>query len=797
MARPATGNYRHRGGRVLASVPAPRGTTGRVERSFPDDASAKRWVADCLAAREDGRPYPDAGGYQHSVARVVALKVQPRPFGEVAWAWWREVYVEDRRTLPGRRAAVETMLRRRIVPFFDAQVSSIDELRRDHVREFVRFLAGYAPLSTSPGPRRLTVVPETSLTITQAAAHCGVSRSAIRRRWLSGSFPNAGRRHGSVDIEIPIADLVAAGLVDRTVTFDTRSPARALSRSTAAGHLAVLREVIAYAIAHQEITTDPSRGVNVMPPNPDRTTHKPAKRKKYVFEYPVCARVVRHLHIHHVVAFWIQRVLGLRIGEVFGLHVGDIGDFGDVGLVSVSRQGGKKRLEYDDHGEIVERDEVERVKTATSSRVIAVPLPLLELLRVYINAFHTDPDTGEVDQDARLIVGLQAANVAGDGAYRTALQAAFAAEGLSYAEIGFRASTHHLRASLGGELKLQLAVDEMIRSEILGHLVRAGGGAAVTMRSYTPALPQLEPFIAIARVQGPFITEQIGSLMVPITRPHPLGHVMHLDEQRLANARSILEAAGCIATETGLVPLAEAVRVLGESRNVLRRAIEQGVVRTVIVEHATAGPLTRVHLDDVLALKAQRQPGDDFISSEEAAQLLAISRWSLVRLVKLGVIDGTRQENNRYLVSRAAVETRREQLIQLAALHERAVRVADAAARLQLGIEATRRLIRAGKLERDPESDIDPVGGYYVTLASIERYEEESRARAARARGAAVLSDDWLPLEDVIAASGKNRSELLSLSGKGLIVRRDLKYKFFVHRESPLLDSLIGDEEGS
>lgn len=795
MPRPATGNYRQRGGRVLASIPAPRGTAGRVERSFPDDASAKRWVADCLAARNDDRPYPDADNYQHSVARVVALKMQPRSFSETAWAWWREVYVEDRRALPERRASVETMLRRRIVPFFDAQVDSIDQLRRDHVREFVRFLAGYDPLPRSLRQRRLTAVPTTSLTITQAAEHCGVSRSTIRRRWLDGRFPNAGRRRGSVDIEIPITDLVAAGLVDRAVTLNNRSPAWALRKTTAGGHLAVLREVIAYAIAHREIDTDPSNGINVMPPNPDRTTHRHAKRKKYVFEYPVCAKVVQHLHIHHAVAFWIQRVIGLRVGEVFGLHVGDIGDFGDFGLASISRQGGKKRLAYDERGQVVKLDEVERVKTATSSRVIAVPLPLLELLRVYINAFHTDPSTGEVDHDARLIVGLQAANVAGDGAYRTALKKAFAAEGLTYEEIGFSASTHHLRASLGGELKLQLAIDDLIRSEILGHLVRSGGGAAVTMRSYTPALPQLEPFIAIARVQGPFITEQIGSLIIPITHPHPLGHVTHLDEHRLATAHSVLEAAGCIATDSGLITISEAVKVLGESRGVLRQAITQGSVRTTSVEHATGGPVTYVHLDDVLALKLQRQPGDDGISSEEAAQLLAISQWSVRQLILSGALPATKQANNRYRISRAVVETQRDNLMRLAALGERAIRLAEAATRLQLSTHATKRLLQAGKLEADPESALDPNGAFYVTLTSLERYEAETRARAHRARRSAMLPDDWLALEDVIAASGKNRVELLALSGKGLIIKRDLKYKFFVHRESPLLPVLVTAEQ--
>ena len=80
-------------------------------------------------------------------------------------------------------------------------------------------------------------------------------------------------------------------------------------------------------------------------------------------------------------------------------------------------------------------------------------------------------------------VGLLARNAAKLDAHVKA----FAAEGLTYEEIGFSASTHHLRASLGGELKLQLAIDDLIRSEILGHLVRSGGGAAVTGPPERPA----------------------------------------------------------------------------------------------------------------------------------------------------------------------------------------------------------------------------------------------------------------------------------------------------------------------
>ena len=47
----------------------------------------------------------------------------------------------------------------------------------------------------------------------------------------------------------------------------------------------------------------------------------------------------------------------------------------------------------------------------------------------------------------------------------------------------------------------------------------------------------------------------------------------------------------------------------------------------------------------------------------------------------------------------------------------------------------------------------------------------------------------------MIAASGRGRVELLALSGKGLIIKRDLKYRFFVHRESSLIPTLIDTQD--
>jgi hypothetical protein len=61
----------------------------------------------------------------------------------------------------------------------------------------------------------------------------------------------------------------------------------------------------------------------------------------------------------------------------------------------------------DDHGQIVAVHYKPTLETAAGSRVLVVPRKLMELLRVAIEAFHADPDTGEIDTTARLVPGLQ------------------------------------------------------------------------------------------------------------------------------------------------------------------------------------------------------------------------------------------------------------------------------------------------------------------------------------------------------------------------------------------------------
>ena len=63
---------------------------------------------------------------------------------------------------------------------------------------------------------------------------------------------------------------------------------------------------------------------------------------------PECARFASHLHPVHQLAFWLQRIMGLRISEAFGILVGDVVDLGDTGLLAVQGQGGRTFAVRDD-----------------------------------------------------------------------------------------------------------------------------------------------------------------------------------------------------------------------------------------------------------------------------------------------------------------------------------------------------------------------------------------------------------------------------------------------------------------
>ena len=96
--------------------------------------------------------------------------------------------------------------------------------RADIDRDAISITQGAVTVGTAPPPSRpergerptVSVVsdpPERpSLTLSEAAEACGVSRSTVRRKHEAGEFPNAYKAGPDNAWRIPVTDLLAAGL---------------------------------------------------------------------------------------------------------------------------------------------------------------------------------------------------------------------------------------------------------------------------------------------------------------------------------------------------------------------------------------------------------------------------------------------------------------------------------------------------------------------------------------------------------------------------------------------------------
>ena len=164
---------------------------------------------------------------------------------------------------------------------------------------------------------------------------------------------------------------------------------------------------------------------------------------------------------------------------------------------------------------------------------------MLELVRVAVEALHTDPDTGETEQTSRLVPGLRAADQSGQLGFRVAFENAAAVEGLSSRDLGFRVSPHLLRKSIATDIAWHSGIEDAVRRRFMGH--RAADD--VYGRVYTLDHPELTPLAELARVLDTFIRDSIGTLLVPTTRRIRWGR-SNPNYHRAVHMAATLEAAG-------------------------------------------------------------------------------------------------------------------------------------------------------------------------------------------------------------------------------------------------------------
>jgi hypothetical protein len=324
--------------------------------------------------------------------------------------------------------------------------------------------------------------------------------------------------------------------------------------------------------------------------------------------------------------------MGLRISEVFGVLVDDVVDLGAGGLLIVQGQGGRTFTVRDDHGVVVAVSHKETMKTAAGFRVLVAPESMMRIFRVAIDAFHTDPATGTIDDSARLVPGLREANRSGQLGYRQAFEKAIDAEKLGSGDLGFRVTPHLLRKSLATDLAWARELTDVARRRFMGH--RASDD--VFGRIYTLDHPGLAPLREVANVLEANIADTIAMLFVPTTRRMSWG------KSTPQFSRSDFVETTLIATkwlvdpgDTLLWSAHQVATELNVARTTARRWLRDGTLPSVVVVDLDGVRRRRAQQRDVLV---HRDSLRDNVSLTRLANELGISYHALYqRARRLGL----------------------------------------------------------------------------------------------------------------------------------------------------------------
>jgi hypothetical protein len=458
--------------------------------------------------------------------------------------------------------------------------------------------------------------------------------------------------------------------------------------------------------------------------------------------------------------FWLQRIMGLRISEAYGILVSDLVHLGGIGMLAVQGQGGRTFNVRDDHGKVVAVPHKQTTKTAAGSRVLVVPEKLMDLLRVVVEAFHTDPDTSEVDTSARLVPGINDVNRAGQAGYVAALEEATAAEALGTADLGFRVSSHLLRKSLATDLAWEAGIEDPIRRRFMGH--RAGDD--VFGRIYTLDHPEVAPLVKVAAVLDEKIAASIAALLTPTTRRIQWGRNNPL-AARDDYVQVVLGAAGWLVDPGDPDdPLCDAQRVadeLGIGVMTARRWMTDGIVVSNVLPDDRSIPRRFARLSAVWACRERLA---ERVLLPDLAEQLGLRYHELYQMVRrldlnLELYPGSRE----YQITADAEAALRAEHERIRALHRRSMRLAAASRQLKVAASTASLLARRGDLSVDPETDSS--GAIFITRESVERcWCARVIPRQRRAR-----IQPGVPIAEVSRFTGYGARELMDLVHAGVL----------------------------
>lgn len=441
------------------------------------------------------------------------------------------------------------------------------------------------------------------------------------------------------------------------------------------------------------------------------------KRVPTLMTFESAADVARQLHVIHQFVLWLLRVAGLRISEAYGLTVGSFVDDGDWGYLLVEAQGGRRFTIRDDDEQTISVTRKVTTKTSAGYRLIALPGALTALIRLVIEAFHSDPETGEIDMAARLVPAIRSAGGGADG-FRSALRRASGIDRDDSEDIEAWFIPHDLRKGYSTDLAWTPEVAELVKRRAMGH--RAGSDVFTSIYTLDARLKDaMRP--AAATIDSE-ITGTISTLIVPTAVKPSYGTNGDVDRQ--AYASGVLTEAGWEVDldAEGWIGIDEAAAILGLTPQATRRLMTSEIPAT----KKTRGnrPATwMVSLDAVTAWR-ERHEGEHRIDA--IAERTGRSYHDVHRTIRRLGIKPAFDDHSRTVhldddqAAQLVLEYQR-----LDRLAERAVPVATAAKLLRTSHSTVGYWLKTGRLVADPETDA--ARRTYVTNASINAELERRR----------------------------------------------------------------------
>lgn len=537
-------------------------------------------------------------------------------------------------------------------------------------------------------------------------------------------------------------------------------PSPRLRQSTADNVLSILRRVGDAAVAEGLLLINRTKNVQAMgrlgdPAEDSNVGDAP-------LTLPETAQVARFLSVIHQLALWMERLLGLRQGETFGIRVAHVLDQGRHGLLAVEEQGGRWFAIRDEEDEVQRTQSKDQLKRRASKRVLVIPPILMTLIRIVIEAYHTDPETGEVDVDARLVPGIQRPNESGQGTFGTALRRACESAGFP----GRGVTPHHLRRSAASTIAWTPEFGEMAKRRWMGH--RAGHD--VFGRHYVLDDPSLAPMKGLADGVDEQVRQEVGDLMVPTAARHQWGRE-HPIRARLAFADGILAFYGWqVEEDEECDPWWSSSRVAAElgianttARRMLRGPDGEGGGELDAVKRSWGDRECWFARRSVVeAYRAARENRRDLNGVADELGLSYHEAYGL--LESLGMKPETRPGERELHITDDHVDALASELDRVRRLHQRAMRIAEAARVLNKADRTLRGWVERGELDVDPETDSS--GARFVTRASVADHLTDDPGATSDA------TEDTLATATVTELTGLSARQVKDLVRAGVLATK-------------------------